>query len=98
MGDEMTVTFQGVLAFVSGAIVMGYVVAGLFFLRFWRQTHDRLFLIFALAFLVLGVQRLALVLSGPPMEGRTELYLVRLFAFLMIMLAIIDKNRTSSRG
>ena len=94
----MTVTPQLVLAFVSGAIVMGYGVAGMFFLRFWRQTRDRLFLIFALAFFVFGVQRLALMLSGPPVEARTDLYLVRLFGFVMILLAIIDKNRSSSRG
>lgn len=85
------------LALVSGSIVMGYVVAGLFFLRFWHHTRDRLFLIFALAFLVLGGQRLGLALSAAPVEARTGLYLVRLFAFLMILLAIIDKNRTSSK-
>lgn len=84
------------VAFVSGTIVMGYVVAALFFLRFWQQTRDRLFLIFALAFFVLGVQRLGLGLSVLPVEARTDLYLVRLFAFLMILLAIVDKNRTSS--
>jgi Family of unknown function (DUF5985) len=94
----MIAPFDTVLAVVSGTIVMGYVVAGLFFLRFWRQTRDRLFLIFALAFFVLGVQRLALALSASPVEARTDLYLVRLFAFLMILLGIVDKNRTRSRG
>jgi hypothetical protein len=89
-------TSHTTLAVVSGTIVMGYVVAALFFLRFWHQTRDRLFLIFALAFFVLGVQRLGLVLSALPVEARTDLYLVRLFAFLMILLAIVDKNRTSS--
>ncbi|MGH3995692.1 MAG: DUF5985 family protein, partial [Pseudonocardiaceae bacterium] len=43
---------------VSGAILMGYAVAGLFFLRFWQQTRDRLFLIFGIAFIILGLQRL----------------------------------------
>jgi uncharacterized membrane protein len=94
----MTVPLDIELAFVSGAMVMGYVVAGLFFLRFWGQTRDRLFLIFGLAFFVLGLQRLGLMLSERPMEARTDLYLVRLFAFLMILLAIIDKNRTRSRS
>jgi hypothetical protein len=85
------------LAFVSGTIMMGYVVAGLFFLRFWRQTRDRLFLIFALAFFVLGVHRVGLTLSSRPIEDRIDLYLVRLFAFTMILLAIIDKNRTGGK-
>lgn len=82
---------------ISGAIVMGYAVAGLFFLRFWRETRDRLFLIFAGAFWLLGVQRLALVLSRNTVEDDTGLYLVRLFAFLLILGAIVDKNRSSSQ-
>ena len=83
---------------VAGAIVMGYAVCGMFFLRFWRQTHDRLFLVFAFAFWLLGLQRLALVLTGVGQESRTGLYLVRLFAFLLILGAIIDKNRSAGRG
>jgi hypothetical protein len=93
----MTASLDAELAFLSGTIVMGYVVAALFFLRFWRQTRDRLFLIFALAFFVLGMQRMGLGLSTRPIEARTDLYLVRLFAFTMILLAIIDKNRTGGR-
>jgi Family of unknown function (DUF5985) len=85
----------GIVLIVSGAIAMGYAVAGLFFLRFWRETRDRLFLIFSGAFWVLGLQRLALVLSRDLIEDHTGLYLVRLFAFLLILWAIIDKNRSS---
>ncbi len=78
---------------ISGAIFMGYAVAGLFFFRFWRDTRDRLFLIFAFAFWILGIQRLALVLTRDMLETQTGLYLVRLAAFLLILYAIIDKNR-----
>ena len=78
---------------ISGAILMGYLVVGLFFLRFWRDTRDRLFLIFAIAFGILAVQRLALVLTRDMLESQTGLYLVRLFAFLLILAAIVDKNR-----
>lgn len=53
-----------------GAISMASLVAGLFFLRFWRDTGDRFFLFFAVAFLVEGVNRAALGLSGDPNEGR----------------------------
>jgi hypothetical protein len=87
----------GIELLISGAIVMGYAVVGLFFLRFWRETRDRLFLIFAGAFWILGVQRLALVLSRDMVEDDTGLYLVRLFAFLLILGAIVDKNRSSSQ-
>ena len=78
---------------ITGAIVMGYAVAGLLFARFWRQTRDRLFLIFAVSFWLLGIQRLALALTSTVVESDTALYLVRLFAFLLILAAIIDKNR-----
>lgn len=78
---------------VSGAILMGYLLAGLFFLRFWRDTRDRLFLSFAVAFVILGVQRVALVLTREMLETQTGLYLIRLFAFLLILGAIVDKNR-----
>ena len=82
---------------ISGAIAMGYAVAGLFFFRFWRETRDRLFLIFGGAFWILGVQRLALVLSRDMVEDDTGLYLVRLFAFLLILAAIVDKNRSAAQ-
>jgi len=83
---------------MAGAIVMGYAVCGLFFLRFWRRTGDRLFLVFALAFWLLGLQRLALALTEPVEESRTGLYLVRLFAFLLILWGIIDKNRSGGKS
>jgi hypothetical protein len=91
----MSDTRAVILLLVSGAIAMGYAVAGLFFLRFWRETHDRLFLIFAGAFWVLGLQRLALVFSRDMIEDHTGLYLVRLLAFLLIFGAIVDKNRST---
>jgi uncharacterized protein DUF5985 len=80
---------------VGGAIVMGYATCALFFLRFWRETHDRLFLVFSLAFWLLALQRLALVLVEPVEETRTGLYVIRLFAFLLILAAIVDKNRST---
>jgi hypothetical protein len=78
---------------LSGAIFMGLAVVGLFFLRFWRQTGDRLFAIFAMAFWVLTLERLLLLLIDPKDELRPYVYTVRLFAFLLILTAIIDKNR-----
>jgi hypothetical protein len=79
--------------FVMGAIAMASWVAGLFFLRFWRDTHDRLFAIFAAAFFLLGATRLALASAMTTIETHTYLYWVRLVAFALILLAIIDKNR-----
>lgn len=83
---------------VSGAMVMAYMVAGLFFLRFWRQTRDRLFAMFSAAFWILAVQRLSLGLTTETTENVTWLYVIRLVAFLLILAAIIDKNRKGERG
>lgn len=94
----MSPTYLAINQLVSGAILMGYAVAGLFFLRFWRDTRDRLFLIFGVAFWVLGSQRLALVLTRDMLETQTGLYLIRLVAFLLILAAIVDKNRARSGG
>jgi hypothetical protein len=79
-----------------GALVMASAVAGLFFLRFWRETRDRLFAMFALAFWVLGVNWLGLALSEQP-ETRTFFYVLRLLAFVLILVAIVDKNRAARR-
>jgi uncharacterized membrane protein HdeD (DUF308 family) len=75
-----------------GAIAMASLVAGLFFLRFWRDTGDRLFLFFAISFLVEGINRWALGLAGDPNEGRPFFYFVRLLSFLLILVAIVQKN------
>ena len=80
-------------SFVSGMLVAGYVVAALFFLRFWTQSRDRLFAMFAGAFGLLAIQRLALTVSGAPIEEQTMFYVLRLLAFGIIAFAIVDKNR-----
>jgi hypothetical protein len=62
-------------------------------LRFWRQTTDRLFFLFALAFALLGTNTLLLAAINPTHESRHLIYLLRLTAFLLIIVAIVDKNR-----
>ena len=78
--------------FLSGGITFGFGVAALFFARFWRRTRDGLFLAFAVAFMLLGLNQALLVLSGIPVEERSPLYLIRLTAFLIIIVAILRKN------
>ena len=85
------------IAFLSGAITMGALVAGLFFLRFWRKTGDRFFLAFAVAFFLLALnQALALWIGGAD-ERAGYTYLLRVVAFLLILAAIIDKNLSGRR-
>ena len=80
--------------FMLGGLVMGCFVAGLFFLRFWRKTRDRLFAIFAIAFWLLGLNWLALAFTTQD-EVKTWYYAVRLLAFVLILFAILDKNRAA---
>ena len=83
--------------FLIGATVTACVVAALFFLRFWRRTRDRLFALFSAAFWLLAVNWVALAFTTRD-EVRTALFGVRLVAFLVILAAIIDKNRGRTRG
>ena len=80
-------------SFLSGAVTACFLLASLFFLRFWRRTSDRLFLIFAVAFLLLGINQALLALADIPIEERSWVYLLRLLAFVMIIAAIVDKSR-----
>jgi hypothetical protein len=79
--------------FLMGVIAMASTVAALFFLRFWRDTGDRLFLIFSAAFFLLAATRVGLALSQVHQEPQTHWYWVRLAAFVLILIAIVDKNR-----
>lgn len=78
--------------FVSGLITMGFLIAGLWFFRFWRRTGEWLFVAFAGAFVLLAInQGLAEMIE----LGREEtgwVWLLRLAAFLLIIWAIINKN------
>lgn len=78
--------------FLNGVIAMGHATAGLFFLRFWKSTSDRLFLMFALSFWVLGVIRVAMLTLQLEGEESHSLYWFRLLAYLLILAAIVDKN------
>ncbi len=80
--------------FLAGAAWAGSLGASLFFLRFWRETGDRFFAIFALAFLVLSVNWFTMTWLAPAPESRHIFYLVRLVAFVLIIAAIVDKNRS----
>jgi Family of unknown function (DUF5985) len=81
--------------FLSGAITLAFLVAALFFLRFWRRTHDGLFLAFAIAFALLGLGQAVQALANIPQEERSFIFLIRLAAFTIILAAIVRKNRSA---
>jgi len=80
-------------SFMNGAIAMGFAIAGLHFLRFQRETRDRLFVFFAVAFWVLAAERVGLLFVGPDEAARSSVYIARLVAFALISVGVVDKNR-----
>lgn len=81
--------------FLLGIATAGAWAVGLFLMRLWRDTRDRFFGLFGVAFWVLSLHWLGLAVAALPSEGRHYFYITRLVAFLLIIAAIVDKNRGS---
>jgi hypothetical protein len=83
--------------FMMGIVTMGHFVAALFFLKFWTKTRDRLFLWFSVAFWLLGLNRVAMLVTTLLTEELKEhhlVYWVRFLGYVVILIAILDKNRS----
>lgn len=83
-------------AFLHGVTFAGFFVCCLFFFRFYRKTHDGLFLAFGVAFLVFALER-AVMLFAERGAGREPFYLIRLGGFALIIIALALKNRADRR-
>lgn len=86
------------IGYLAGAITLGYFVAGLFFMRFWRKTADRLFLAFGAAFVLLALNQVLATFLGAGDERIVYAYVLRVLGFVLILWAIIDKNLTARDG
>jgi len=80
---------------LTGAIAASSLLVGLFFFRFWRNSRDRFFLLFAISFFIEGLDRVALGLVQAS-ENEPLVYGGRIVAYGLIVLAIWDKNRPRS--
>lgn len=80
------------IEFLAGAVTMAYIIAAAYFLRFWRKTSDRLFLNFALAFGLMALNQVIVSVFWAADERRSYVYGLRVLAFVLILLAIVDKN------
>lgn len=78
--------------FLSGAVALGFFVSGLYFVRFWRKTNDRLFLSFGVAFWLLAANQTLVSVWGTADERSGYAYILRVLGFIIILLAIADKN------
>jgi uncharacterized membrane protein HdeD (DUF308 family) len=88
MGEQVMV--EGLLVGFIFALALS---AALFFFKFWHATRDQLFLAFALAFALEGLSRLISLFVVKPNEGAPEIYLLRLIGYILIIAAIVRKNR-----
>lgn len=82
--------------FLLGVIATASLAAAVFFLRFWRASRDWLFLSFALAFFIEGLNRASMLFLDRPSEGNPRIYIVRCAAFLIILAGIVNKNRRAN--
>ena len=81
--------------FLAGAASISLLAITLFFLRFWKRTRDRLFLFFAGAFTFLMIERIVRAAMAVETEWAPYVYSIRLAAFVLIIVAVADKNRRS---
>lgn len=81
--------------FLAGAASISLLAITLFFLRFWKRTRDRLFLFFAGAFTFLMIERIVRAVMAVETEWAPYVYSIRLAAFVLIIVAVVDKNRRS---
>jgi zinc transporter ZupT len=84
--------------FLAGAAALGYALAAVFFLRFWRTTRDRLFLAFCAGFMLLAANQVLAALLEAGDERTAFVYGLRVLGFLLILWAIVDKNLSTSRS
>ena len=79
--------------FVLGFTACGCLAVAVFFTRFWLASRDRFFVLLATAFAIFAVNRIVLGTLDEDNEARPVIYVFRLLAFLVILVAIIDKSR-----
>ena len=91
---------------LSGISLATFAASGLFFLKFWRASHDRFFLLFSIACWLIAFERMVAFFVIPvhqpqqaeSAEASSWVYLIRLSAFLVVLAAIYLKNRPSRKA
>jgi hypothetical protein len=80
-------------SFLAGMTTMGFLVIGLLFVRYWRRSHDGIFGWFAIAFLLLALNQGLPAFFDFVREEQSWVFVLRLLAFAVIIVAIVRKNR-----
>jgi uncharacterized protein (TIGR04206 family) len=84
------------VSFLNGAAAMACAGITVFFLRFWRESEDRLFPCLAIAFLIFAVNYAVLALLPLADERRTIAFALRLVGFTAILVGVLLKSRDLS--
>jgi hypothetical protein len=84
--------------FVAGLLCGGYGVAAAFFLRFWSTTKDRFFGLFSTAFWLMAANQAVASFARSARGEEPLAYLLRLGAFILVIVALMDKNLSASRS
>jgi len=83
---------------IYGSFATGFLIAALFFLRFWRRTQTTLMLIFSVSFALLSLSYLLVGITDEPREDQSWIYLLRLAAFVLILVGISWTNIRRSKS
>jgi hypothetical protein len=86
-----------VVDFLAGAVAFAFIIAGLYFCRFWRKTGDGLFLGFGVAFWLFAANRIIVSVLRDNDERSTDAYILRILGFLIILYAVLRKNSSARR-
>ena len=81
-----------IVAWMQGAISMGFLVVAMFFVSFWRETRDRFFAFFATGFAVLSVHRTIFAFTYTNAAWTNFSFTLRLAGYLIILGAILDRR------
>ncbi len=85
----------GLVALIQAVAATAAWINGVFFWRFWRESRDQLFAMFAITFWLLAASWAILAVFNPTGESLPYVYALRLLAFLVLIGGIVQKNRQS---
>ena len=83
--------------FLTGVVTAGFLIAALFFFRFWKTTRDWFFAVLGIVFLLFTANQFAAVVIQVPREEHSWIYLFRLLGFALLLVAITIKNLPRSK-
>jgi hypothetical protein len=85
------------IEFLAGALTTLYLLIAICFLKFWKRGRDRLFLFFAIAFGLFALNQIGSTIVSATDERSGYVYILRVLGYVLILWAIVDKNKPAGR-